>query len=147
MLRRQFPRSQLIFSGYSGKLTPRGWSEAEVTRRLLEELGIDPESATFEVTSRNTWENAVNTLEIAVPQPGSRWSLVTSAAHMPRAMGTFAAAGWEGVIPYPTDYLTTPERDGLIHPQQGFAAVRNALHEYVGWVAYWLTGRSSSPFA
>ena len=147
MLHRQFPQSQLIFSGYSGELTPRGWSEAETIRRLLEELGVDSAGVTFEVTSRNTWQNAVNTLEIAVPQPGSRWILVTSAAHMPRAVGAFTAAGWGGIIPYPTDYQTTPENDGWFHPQNGFAAVRKALHEYVGWVAYWLTGRSSRPFS
>ena len=146
MLHRQFPQSQLIFSGYSGQLTPQGWSEAETIRRLLEELGINAARVTYEVTSRNTWQNAVNTMEIAVPQPGSRWILVTSAAHMPRAMGAFSAAGWDGVIPYPTDYQTASANSGLFHPEQGFAAVRKALHEYVGWAVYWLTGRSSNPF-
>ena len=147
MLHRQFPQSQLIFSGYSGQLTPQGWNEAETIRLLLEELGIDPEGVTFEVTSRNTWQNAVNTLEIAVPQPGSRWILVTSAAHMPRAMGAFAAAGWDGIIPYPADYRTAADNDRLFHLRDGFAAVHNALHEYVGWAVYWLTGRSSRPFS
>lgn len=146
MLHRQFPQGQLIFTGYSGQLTPQGWSEAETTRALLAELAINTDGVTYEVTSRNTWQNAVNTLEIAVPQPGSRWILVTSAAHMPRAMGTFAAAGWDGVIPYPTDYRTAKVTGRLFHPEDGFAAVRNALHEYIGWVAYWLTGRSSNPF-
>ena len=145
MLHRQFPQSQLIFSGYSGELIPRGWSEAETVRRLLQELGVSPAGVTFEVTSRNTWQNAVNTLEIAVPQPGSRWILVTSAAHMPRAISAFEAAGWDGIIPYPTDYRTSADNDRLFHPQSGFAAVRIALHEYVGLAAYWLTGRAGSP--
>lgn len=147
MLHRQFPQSQLIFSGYSGRLSPQGWSEAETIRRVLDELGVDPAGVTYEMTSRNTWQNAVNTLEIAVPQPGSRWIVITSASHMPRAMGAFAAAGWDGVVPYPTDYRTMKVNGEMFHPEVGFAAVRRALHEYVGWVAYWVTGRSIRPFS
>ncbi|MEC7211310.1 MAG: hypothetical protein VXW25_04760 [Pseudomonadota bacterium] len=61
-------------------------------------------------------------------------------------MGAFEAAGWDGIIPYPADYRTSAVNDRLFDPRDGFAAVRAALHEYVGLVAYWLTGRSSSPF-
>ena len=98
------------------------------------------------MTSRNTWENAVNTLEVAVPQPGSRWILVTSASHLPRAMEAFEAAGWDGIIAYPTDYLTTPEGIGLFDLPTGFKSVGTALHEYIGSFVYWLTGRSNRPF-
>ena len=146
MLHRQNPGSLLVFSGFSGQINPKGWNEAEITRRLIDELGVEKRGITFELTSRNTWENAVNTLEVAVPQPGSRWVLVTSASHMPRAMGAFEAAGWDGITAYPADYLTTPESSGLFDLLTGFEAVRTALHEYVGSVVYWLTGRSSRPF-
>ena len=146
MLHRQNPGSLLVFSGFSGQINPKGWNEAEITRRLLDELGVEKRGITFELTSRNTWENAVNTLEVAVPQPGSRWVLVTSASHMPRAMGAFEAAGWDGIIPYPTDYQTTAEGNGLFDLLTGFEAVRTALHEYVGSFVYWLTGRSSRSF-
>jgi uncharacterized SAM-binding protein YcdF (DUF218 family) len=46
------------------------------------------------------------------------WLLVTSAWHMPRALATFCAAGWN-VTPYPVDYRTgirTPWTE--IHCQQ-----------------------------
>ncbi|HAG24384.1 MAG: hypothetical protein CMN35_00035 [SAR116 cluster bacterium] len=146
MLHRQHPGSLLVFSGFSGQLKPKGWNEAEITRRLLVELGIEKRGITFELTSRNTWENAVNTLEVAVPQPGSRWVLVTSASHMPRAMGAFEAAGWDGLIAYPADYQTTAEGNGLFDLPTGFKSVGISLHEYVGSFVYWLTGRSSRPF-
>ena len=146
MLHRQSPGSLLVFSGFSGQINPKGWNEAEITRRLLDELGVEKRGITFELTSRNTWENAVNTLEVAVPQPGSRWVLVTSASHMPRAMGAFEAAGWDGITAYPADYQTTAEGNGLFDLLIGFKAVRTALHEYVGSLVYWLTGRSSRPF-
>ena len=143
MLHRQNPGSLLVFSGFSGRLNPKGWNEAEITRRLLGELGVGNSGIAFEVTSRNTWENALNTMEVAVPQPGSRWILVTSASHMPRAMGAFEAAGWKSIIAYPTDFHTTPEGSGLFDLPTGFRSVGIALHEYVGALAYWLTGRSS----
>ena len=146
MLHRQHPGAMLIFSGFSGQLVPRGWNEAETTRRLLGELGVAEADALFEVTSRNTWENAVNSLKIAVPQPGSRWILVTSAAHMPRAVAAFAAAGWDGLIPYPADFQTATSNPEMFDFQAGTEAVRNWLHEYVGIIVYWMTGRASSPF-
>ena len=85
----------------------------------------------------------MQSLERAVPQSGSNWVLVTSAAHMPRAVGAFEAAGWQGIIPYPTDYNTTPTINGLYSLPGGIRATRNWLHEWVGNTVYWLTGRSS----
>jgi len=142
MLHRQQPQAMLIFSGFSGALSPRGWNEAETTRRLLAELGLAESGALFEVTSRNTWENAVNSLKVAVPQPGSRWILVTSASHMPRAVAAFTAAGWDGLIPYPTDFRTARTNTPPFDFSTGTDAVRNWLHEYVGFAVYWMTGRA-----
>lgn len=144
MLHRQQPQAMLIFTGFSGRLSPRGWNEAEITRRLLDELGVSENDVLFEVTSRNTWENAVNSLKVAVPQPGSRWILVTSASHMPRAVAAFTAAGWEGLIPYPTDFQTPTHGPEAFDLAVGTAAVRNWLHEYVGIAAYRITGRASA---
>lgn len=145
MLRRQHPQATLIFSGFGGRLTPRGWNEAETTRRLLAELGVPLAGVLFEVTSRTTYENAVNSKTVAVPQPGSRWILVTSAARMPRAVGAFAATGWDGIIPYPADFQTAPAPAGLFGFADGVDAVRTWLHEYVGIAVYRVTGRAISP--
>ena len=146
MLHRMNPGGTLLFSGFDGRLTPKGWSEAETIRRLITELGVAGDGIIYESTSRNTYENAVNSLAVAVPQPGSRWLLVTSAAHMPRAVGSFAAAGWDSIIPYPVDFQTGAEAGYIFNFEQGAASVRNWLHEYVGMAAYWLTGRSAILF-
>jgi uncharacterized SAM-binding protein YcdF (DUF218 family) len=146
MLHRQQPQAMLIFSGFSGRLMPHGWNEAEIGRRLLAELGVSETTVLFEVTSRNTYENAVYSMKVAVPQPGSRWILVTSAAHMPRAVTAFTAAGWDGIIPYPTDFQTATTGTALFSFKIGVRAVRNWLREYVGIAIYWVTGRTSSPF-
>ena len=146
MLHRMNPGSTLLFSGHDGRLAPTGWSEAETIRRLIAELGVAGDGIIYENTSRNTYENAINSLAVAVPQPGSRWLLVTSAAHMPRAMGSFTAAGWDNVIPYPVDFQTGMADTALFDMGAGTASVRIWLHEYFGLVAYWLAGRSTVLF-
>jgi uncharacterized SAM-binding protein YcdF (DUF218 family) len=146
MLHRMNPGSTLLFSGFDGRLTPAGWSEAETIRRLIAELGIGGGGIIYESTSRNTYENAVNSLAVAVPQPGSSWLLVTSAAHMPRAMGSFAAAGWDDITPYPVDFRTGAKPPRLFNLAVGTASVRIWLKEYLGIVAYWLSGRSAILF-
>lgn len=63
---------------------------------------------TFLGESRSTYEDAVLALQAAAPAQGETWLLVTSAWHMPRALGTFRALGW-GLTPVPVDYRTTGE--------------------------------------
>ncbi len=48
----------------------------------------------FVRAARNTRENALLAMALAQPQAGETWLLVTSAFHMPRAMGSFGPAGW-----------------------------------------------------
>ena len=64
---------------------------------------------------------------------------------MPRAIGSFAAAGWSGMIPYPVDFQTpkTGYAD-LRDIDQGALLIRQALHEYVGLLVYYLSGRSAT---
>ncbi len=56
--------------------------------------------------ARSTYEDALLTLSTAQPAQGETWLLVTSAWHMPRALGTFRALGWRPT-PVPVDYRTT----------------------------------------
>src|SRR3546814_10702629 len=57
-LHRQLPGKPLVVSGFSGRLDPRGWNEAEITARLFAQQGIDPARVRLEAQSRNTAENA-----------------------------------------------------------------------------------------
>ncbi len=143
-LHRQFPNVPLVFSGFSGELFRRGWSEPDIIRKLLSILNVSNEQILFEQKSRNTYENAVNSRQLLLPQAGSRWILVTSAAHMPRSIGSFEAAGWTGIIPYPVDYKTGIEFEKLFSLQLGFDSMRRLFHEIAGLVIYRLTGRSNN---
>ena len=94
------------------------------------------------------WENAAKTKALVGPKPGERWLLVTSASHMPRAMGVFRKVGFP-VEPWPVDYRTVGWSDALRlmeSPAEGLRRLDLAVHEWMGLIAYRLTGRSDDVF-
>jgi uncharacterized SAM-binding protein YcdF (DUF218 family) len=86
--------------------------------------------------------------EIAQPKDGEVWLLVTSAFHMPRALGSFRQAGWRGLVPYPAGYRTPPDPVAEWSPALTFdgrmGILYAALRELAGLVYYRLTGRTDS---
>jgi uncharacterized SAM-binding protein YcdF (DUF218 family) len=147
-LARRYPDARIVFSGGSGALIYDEGAEAPLALRLLESFGIPRARITLEDRSRNTVENAVLSKAIAQPKPGERWLLVTSAHHLPRAVGVFRKAGFP-VEAYPVDWRTRGPEDAL----RPFASVGDglrrsdtAVREWVGLAIYWLTGRSSELF-
>ncbi len=147
-LARLYPDARIIVSGGSNAPIFDDGVEAALAVRQLEALGVAPERITAEEQSRNTIENAVFSRLIATPKPGERWLLVTSAYHMPRAMAAFRAAGFP-VEAYPVDWRTR----GLIDVVRPFASLGDglrrtdtAMHEWVGLLAYRLTGETAALF-
>ena len=92
-LARLYPQAKLVFSGGSAALIFHKEKEADAAHKLWRELGVPESQMVFENQSRNTFENAVFTQALVHPKKGERWLLVTSALHMPRAMGVFRALG------------------------------------------------------
>ena len=91
-LSRKYPGARVVFTGGSGFLFPGGATEGEAVRQMLLSMGVAPERLTIEELSRTTYENAIFTRDLVHPKSGERWILVTSAWHMPRAMGLFRTA-------------------------------------------------------
>src|SRR5262249_7625752 len=123
-------------------------SEAEAAIPIFERLGLAPGRVISEGRSRNTEENAAFSKLIADPKPGERWFLVTSAYHMPRAIGVFREAGFP-VEPYPVDWRIHRVEAGpplFVTMRDGLWRTDTAVHEWVGLAVYWLTGRSSELF-
>lgn len=145
-LAQEYPDARLVFSGGSASMLLAHANEAETARLLLNSLGVPEGRLQLEDRSRNTWQNAEFTTELVKPEAGERWWLVTSAWHMPRAVGAFRAAGFP-VEAYPVDYRTRGWED-VSRPfeavSQGLRRVDIATREWVGLVAYRLTGRTSS---
>jgi uncharacterized SAM-binding protein YcdF (DUF218 family) len=147
-LARRYPDARVLFSGGSGALIFGEGPEAEFAIRELESLGVARGRVLLEDRSRNTVENAVLSKELAQPKPGERWLLVTSAYHLPRAIGIFRQAGF-AVEPYPVDWRTSGVEDAL-RPfptvGDGLRRTDTAVREWIGLLAYWLTGKSSELF-
>ena len=124
-LARQFPAARIIYSRRQrGRLFPASRPEADFVYPLLDNLGVPRERVMLENRSRNTAENALFSKAIANPKPGERWLLVTSAMHMPRAIGCFRRVGF-AVEAYPVDWRTL-RRPGFIplSPVRQFGARR-----------------------
>ena len=147
VLGRRYPDAKLIFTGGSGDIWDPAAKEAAVLAPYLPDLGLDQGRVIFDNEARNTWENAVNAKRLADPTQGSVWLLVTSARHMPRAVGAFREAGF-AVVPYPVDYSFRADAalGPGFSPVGGMSLFGTAIHEWLGLFAYWTLGRSSSFF-
>jgi uncharacterized SAM-binding protein YcdF (DUF218 family) len=145
-LRRRRSDLPVLISGGSGRLFDTFLREPDITRFFLIDVGLDLTTFDFEERSRNTYENAVGVAEMLDGRPGP-YLLVTSAAHMPRALGCFRKAGVD-VIPHPVDYRARPPSWSplRIQPQDRFAILDAALDEIVGLVGYRLLGRTDALF-
>lgn len=143
----RYPDAKIIFSGGSGDPFNPEMREAHYAPPLFEQLGLGRERILYDDQARNTAENAEIMLKLAKPAPGDNWLLVTSAFHMPRAVGTFRQAGWT-VIPYPVDFSTARMPDfGLTFSlRSGLGSLQLAIHETIGLIVYKITGRSDSWF-
>jgi len=148
LLAAAYPRAKIIFSGGDAGLVRAEGAEAPLARQLLLGLGLPPGRLIIEDRSRNTVENAEFSKELADPKPGDRWLLVTSAYHMPRAIGVFRRAGFD-VEAFPVDWRTVGFPDALAPSTSvadGLKRTDTAVREWVGLLVYWLTGRSSELF-
>lgn len=145
-LARRYPDAQLLMTGGNGNPGSQQFREADVARELFATLGVDVARVEFERDARNSWENVRNSKALVAPQPGEAWVLITSAAHMPRAVGLFCAQGWP-VLPWPVDHQTAASI--LLRVQLNFAnnlvALNWALHEWAGLAVYFASGRIDSP--
>lgn len=145
----QLPDARVIHSGGKGVIVSSQATEAEGASRLFEDFGIQSDRIVLEDASRNTLQNAVFTKKLVNPDPDQTWLLVTSAYHMPRAMGVFKQAGWTGLTAYPVDYRTRGEEDrtlGFSGVSKGLRRFDIAFKEWIGLFVYRITGRSASLF-
>ena len=144
---RRFPDAQHVFTGGTGQLFGPEATEDIPLKAALVQAGIDPDAVAYENQSRNTWENAVFSRRMVQPKPGETWLLVTSAMHMPRAVGIFRKVGWP-VLPYPVDYRTRPGGRPYVRFDLDLQmeALRDSVREWVGLIAYRAMGRTDSLF-
>jgi len=148
VLSHRFPAARIIFSGGSNAVFGDKQTEASGAQELLVSLGVDRQRLTLENRATNTYQNALFSYDVARPVEKQQWLLVTSAGHMPRAMGVFRKVGFD-VSPWPVDYRTRGPQDltrFFSKASEGWRRVDMAVHEWVGLMAYRVTGRTDNLF-
>lgn len=151
-LARRFPKAQIIFTGGYGALG-RPVSAGRAIAGHLVAAGIGAERILIEDRSRNTWQNALytkNLLRARQTVCPCGYLLVTSAWHMPRAVGVFRQAGFDDgpqhrLYPWPVDYRTLGHSgDWQLYRwfHEGLKETDLAVKEWLGLVVYWMSGRS-----
>lgn len=143
-LAKLYPGAQLVYTGGSGALTDQQFKEAEQAQILMDQLDLSGRAIVFESESRNTYENAVNSKALLTPGSEEKWLLITSAFHMPRSVGVFCSLGWP-VQAYPVDFYS--KKGDLLRVEFNFSGnlqiLRTAIREWVGLIAYRITGKTS----
>ena len=132
-LHNRLPKSKLVLTGRSGFEGIR--PVAEVMADTASEWGVESENIVLETNATDTKDHPVYVKEFVGKD---RFILVTSASHMPRAMGLFRKHGMDP-IPAPTDYMVK-EREGGLSPGVFFPSAgslekaERVIHEYLGIV-------------
>jgi uncharacterized SAM-binding protein YcdF (DUF218 family) len=135
------PRILILFSGFSGELKPKGWSESDMAKKFFLDQGVKHDNLIFENQSRNTFENIKFSKDIIANYKGT-WGLITSANHMPRSFFTFKK---QGLIlePINVDYKTGTNRMFWINfdISSGLSNWIIIFHEFIGIAYYKFTNK------
>ncbi len=148
LLARHFPDAKVIYTGGLSNAVYSGSIDEKVLADYFASLGVEPGRLVVEPRSANTLQNAEFTRDLIKPLPDQTFLLVTSAFHMPRAMGTFRNAGWN-VVAWPVDYRTAGAREAGHFFYDPILFVSNfslAFKEYLGLFGYWVTGKTGQIF-
>lgn len=137
--------SQVIISGGNVYDKP-GESISAVMGSVMENWGVPAEKIKLEEKSKNTYENAIYSLNM-LDNKVKNIVLVTSALHMPRAYRTFQTVIEREkrsnlqIIPYPGDYRVEDVPMSFSSFLPGSGALYNfsaAFHEWLGNLFYLL---------
>ncbi len=127
-LHNMMPDALIILSGGIGDPEGLARPESEIMHTELVHAGVPELRMTLETNSRNTQEQAINVGAMLRERDIEGFVLVTSAAHMHRALGAFSAQGL-APIPSVASIASTgmPESRWPWLPSQGFLSRSRAV--------------------
>ncbi|WP_316809079.1 YdcF family protein [Pedobacter agri] len=129
---------KILLSSGSANLLDTTQKEADLTLPFLRQIGIPDSSIIIENLSRNTIENAKNSLSIIEKQkPGSTVLVITSAWHIPRSKIIFDRFSKSELDYYPTDFWGKTEydfADFVVPSASAMQASEQLIKEWVGYV-------------
>ena len=128
----------------SGGIPPRGFQlkpESEMLRDALVQAGVPPERIVQDPGARTTREHPQTVGPILQSHHVSRFVLVTSPAHMRRALAVFRAAGLDPVPSVsPLRSENWPQPAWLVPTQTSLDQSDQAVYEDAAWVYYIVNG-------
>lgn len=137
----------IVVAAGNGYITKNNFSEAGFIKRHLIDLGIPAERIFADSASRNTLENALFAKRLTDSvQVSGPYLLISSAMHLPRALNVFQKAGITAT-PFPCDFQgrgggNNIFEDYLLPSSRALWQWDNLLKEWVGSIAYSITGKS-----
>jgi len=133
----------VIVTGGNQPWSESATAEAELIREVLKGWGVPEDRIFLEGSSRNTRENALYSKNVINAINCTSPLLVTSAAHMPRAVAAFESEGIL-VTPVSTDVrvagASLPAVMDFLPSAQALAMTSEAIHEWIGQRVYSMTG-------
>lgn len=144
-LAQRYPQALVLWTGgrASVQIAEDGYRNSGP--EILRSLGLADDRLLIEQRSRNTTENARFSLQMRPRAEPGQWLLVTSAYHMPRALGTFCEAGWTDLVPWPVDHRVASR--GRLQFARNLLHFNTGLREWVGIAGYAAAGRLADPTA
>lgn len=137
VLANQFPNAQLFFTGYGGADPV---SAADKASELAQSLGLDADRIRRYPTPRNTAEEA---LAVKKDLLGKQTLLLTSASHLPRALGIFRDAGIENIVGYPTGHIVKQQASSDWYSwwpkATNWMVFEGWVYEQLADIRHWLT--------
>ena len=126
--------AKIITSGYAGR---SDIPEAIKTANILKNIGLNQNDIIIHPKPKDTKEEAIKIKEVL---KNTKFILVTSAYHMPRAMMIFKSVGLTP-IPAPSDFLIK-SKDKILSLPKSYHLYKSkkAWHEYIGLL--WLKIKS-----
>ncbi len=134
-------RAPLVIA--SGAALDGSVSEAQIMANALRQHGVPDDAIVQESNSLTTYENALYTARLLDERKLDRVLVVTSALHMPRAMGVFRKQGVDSVAAGSPPQIVVPSDPAFSFWQPNahvLSASRSIVKEYVGMLVYWLRG-------
>ena len=144
---KRFKNSKVIYSGGSGVIDRSDLGHAQVAKSFYKKIGLDESRIIYEDNSRNTYENILFAKKIVKPKTNENWLLITSAAHMKRAMLIASKNNWE-FIPYAVDFKTFKKFRFLpnLNLLSNINSFQYGSHEWLGLISYYLMNRTNKIF-
>ncbi len=126
----------IVSGGYGGRFT-----EADIMASLIKKIGFDGEIV-IDRNAKTTYASASNVTKILNGMNVSRYWLVTSALHIPRASETFDKYGIKFCrFPVDSKYISAAFPGSLLPQITALNKSTAAFHEILGYFWYAISGK------